>query len=464
MANINITPSTVLLTSGQAATFQAVDAKGDRISVNWSLSPQFGTLAPPVADKKAASTSYVAPLVTNAQTVVIIASDGGDSASATISLTPDAISIVPAKVELKADEEQPFTPIVAGAAVAAPPEAPAGQLTWIISPPLGNWDKEKPGLYKAPSDIADTTTVTVTAASLETGKQGVATVNLIAPPWTGLGVRLLGIFISIVFLLVFVMVLLWPPALSSPDLAKANRIEAEKTLEEKTTFLGQAQTAFEKAESDLRKAGAAEKGQTGGVASPQEQDAKSAVLAAKDRLERAQKAQNDASAELKNRRLDEQNANSPLVETKLGDINRELDLLWLVLLGGALGSFLHISQSFSDYIGHQTLKSRWATWYYFRPFIGATLALVFYATMRGGFMAVMTGSNAKASELNPFGVVAVAALVGMFSKAATMKLGEVFDTLFKTSKAEEAKDKLVQTSQPATPSSGASTAGGAAKT
>ncbi len=79
-------------------------------------------------------------------------------------------------------------------------------------------------------------------------------------------------------------------------------------------------------------------------------------------------------------------------------------------------------------------------------------------------MAIATGTNAKASELNPFGLVGVAALAGMFSKAATMKLGEVFDTLFKTKAAEESKDKLVKpsatVSQPA--ASTAATTGSAA--
>jgi hypothetical protein len=34
--------------------------------------------------------------------------------------------------------------------------------------------------------------------------------------------------------------------------------------------------------------------------------------------------------------------------------------------------------------------------------------------------------------INPFGVIAVAALVGMFADKPAQKLGEVFDTLFKS--------------------------------
>lgn len=77
-------------------------------------------------------------------------------------------------------------------------------------------------------------------------------------------------------------------------------------------------------------------------------------------------------------------------------------------------------------------------------------------------MAVSTGSNAKASELNPFGLVSVAAMVGMFSKPATIKLGEVFDTLFKSEKAKESKDPVVDSSQASQPAGKAGAGGNAA--
>jgi len=127
------------------------------------------------------------------------------------------------------------------------------------------------------------------------------------------------------------------------------------------------------------------------------------------------------------------------------------------MLAGCLGTFLHTSQSFSDYVGNRTIKSNWAWWYYLRPFIGAGLAVVFYTALRGGVIAIATGTNAKTSDLNPFGVVATAALVGMFSKSATMKLGEVFETLFKSDKAQATKDKLANL-PPTTQTSGTSQA------
>jgi hypothetical protein len=61
-----------------------------------------------------------------------------------------------------------------------------------------------------------------------------------------------------------------------------------------------------------------------------------------------------------------------------------------------------------------------------------TLALVFYFVIRGGLLSV----NGGADTISPYGVAAVAALVGLFSKQATDKLAEVFTTLFRTQKGE----------------------------
>jgi hypothetical protein len=177
---------------------------------------------------------------------------------------------------------------------------------------------------------------------------------------------------------------------------------------------------------------------------------------AQDEVRRAAAALGSAEKDLDKKRKDEAAANSSDVTTWFAKrpIHRDLDLILLVLFAGALGSFLHVAQSYSDYIGNRTLKKSWVWWYAMRPFIGAGLALVCYAASRGGVMAIASGSNVKASELNPFGVVAIAALVGMFSKAATSKLGDVFETLFKSDKSKETKDKLASNGssqgQPAT--------------
>ncbi|HVF57718.1 MAG TPA: IPT/TIG domain-containing protein [Pyrinomonadaceae bacterium] len=125
----------------------------------------------------------------------------------------------------------------------------------------------------------------------------------------------------------------------------------------------------------------------------------------------------------------------------------ETRLLLLVLLAGAIGSYVHAASSFVDYLGNRTFISSWAWWYLLRPFIGMMLALLFYFVFRGGFVTagVNEGGDAAASFINPFGVAALAGLVGMFSKVAADKLNEVFSTLFNPSSGqgdEKRNDKL----------------------
>jgi hypothetical protein len=111
----------------------------------------------------------------------------------------------------------------------------------------------------------------------------------------------------------------------------------------------------------------------------------------------------------------------------------EVRLILLVLLAGAIGSYVHAASSFVDYLGNRTIISSWVWWYLLRPFIGMMLALIFYFVFRGGFVTagVNSGVDAAANFINPFGVAALAALVGMFSKVAADKLNEVFTTLFR---------------------------------
>ncbi len=68
-----------------------------------------------------------------------------------------------------------------------------------------------------------------------------------------------------------------------------------------------------------------------------------------------------------------------------------------------------------------------------------SLALIFYAVLRGGFLA---GSPADAKVVSPFGVLAIGALVGMFTEKASNKLADVFGTLFQSKAEEASKDKL----------------------
>jgi hypothetical protein len=119
-------------------------------------------------------------------------------------------------------------------------------------------------------------------------------------------------------------------------------------------------------------------------------------------------------------------------------------LLLLVIVAGALGSYIHSATSYSDFRGNRQFNTSWTLWYILRPLIGVCLALVLYFATRGGLLLlIINGKDAtSASSINPFGVAAVAGLTGMFSKQAADKLAEVFTTLFKADADNQRKDSL----------------------
>ena len=124
--------------------------------------------------------------------------------------------------------------------------------------------------------------------------------------------------------------------------------------------------------------------------------------------------------------------------TITGALTSERRLILLVLLGGALGSYVHAATSFADYVGNRVIILSWAWWYILRPFIGMILALIFYVVIRGGLLS--TGGDTQ--SINEFGIIAVAVLAGLFTKQATDKLREVFDTLFRTKEEVIREDSL----------------------
>ena len=116
----------------------------------------------------------------------------------------------------------------------------------------------------------------------------------------------------------------------------------------------------------------------------------------------------------------------------------ETRYLLIVILAGALGSYIHLATSFADYLGNRRLFRSWGWWYILRPFIGMALALIVYFAIRGGLIA----GTSDAGHLNPYGVAAISGMAGMFSKQATDKLREVFENLFKTEVPPQRADKL----------------------
>jgi hypothetical protein len=113
-----------------------------------------------------------------------------------------------------------------------------------------------------------------------------------------------------------------------------------------------------------------------------------------------------------------------------GAVSPETRLLLLVMAMGALGSYIHAATSFVSYVGNRSFIRSWTWWYMLRPFIGVSLAIIFYFVVRGGFLS----AGADASDTSPYGFAALAGLVGMFSKQATDKLEELFGDLLVTRK------------------------------
>jgi hypothetical protein len=111
-------------------------------------------------------------------------------------------------------------------------------------------------------------------------------------------------------------------------------------------------------------------------------------------------------------------------------VDKSTGLLLLALLMGAIGGYVHAATSFVSYIGNRQFKASWGWWYALRALIGAALALLAYVALRGGFL---TGSTTTATaNIDAYGVATVSGLVGLFSKQATDKLEEIFNTAFRT--------------------------------
>jgi len=114
----------------------------------------------------------------------------------------------------------------------------------------------------------------------------------------------------------------------------------------------------------------------------------------------------------------------------------ERGLVLLAFLAGILGSFLHCAQSLGAFLGDRRFDRSWAVWYVLRLPVGAVLAALFYFVLRAGLV------TADEASISVYGVVGLGGLAGWFSKRATDKLAEAFETLFRTRRPAEFTGKL----------------------
>ena len=126
----------------------------------------------------------------------------------------------------------------------------------------------------------------------------------------------------------------------------------------------------------------------------------------------------------------------PVTNNIRGRIHLNTILLILVALMGFLGCMVHISTSFTTFVGNETFKKSWVLWYSVKPFTASALAIIVYFIIRAGFLNYASG----ASGISLYGILAISAMTGLFTDIATMKLKEVFEVLFKPK--DERDDKL----------------------
>jgi hypothetical protein len=133
------------------------------------------------------------------------------------------------------------------------------------------------------------------------------------------------------------------------------------------------------------------------------------------------------------------------------ELSADATILLLVILVSAVGSYIHVTVSFSDFAGNRQLVGSWFWWYVLRVFVGSALAVLFYFAIRGGFFSAASGSE----EINVYGIAALAGLVGLFSKQATDKLREIFDTAFARNRVMATTCETTASSIPRRPSTAA---------
>jgi len=115
---------------------------------------------------------------------------------------------------------------------------------------------------------------------------------------------------------------------------------------------------------------------------------------------------------------------------------QSVDLLYLALLVGALGGYLHALGSYVNFLGNRQFQASWFAWYLFRPIIGGVLAIVVFFVAAAGLLG---GDNGAATAIR---VAMLASLVGIFSDQALLKLADLVNVIFPSTADNLRKGKL----------------------
>ena len=101
-------------------------------------------------------------------------------------------------------------------------------------------------------------------------------------------------------------------------------------------------------------------------------------------------------------------------------------LIVLVALMGALGGLVHGLGSFGTFVGNRELRSSWFWWYFLKPVLASVVAVLVYAVFRAG----LGTPDLTVSAWDCWKVSGFAGLIGLFAEPATLKLRDIFETVF----------------------------------
>ena len=352
-ATITVDPASVVLVSGATKQFQALDGSGKAIDAAWSLLGTGGLPADVVGSIGASTGAYTAPSEVSSERTVIVQAIATNNAisRAFIVLTPGAVRLVPGEVALRAKEQQLFRVLVQG-----DPNGPAHWQTspssGLLTPNAGN--PSATVVYEAPAVIAEDTKIVVIATSDKTQVVGYANVTLIADTWVGWGPRRIGIWLIVLAVIVPLLYLRWPPPSPSDRTRLTAAVGAQHAA---NTVLQEREDAVKKLEASLTQTRQKAAARTPGNADldrelQNQTDTLTASLAtANESLIAAQR-----DIQTKQFAVDEEQA--ALIASKTD----ERVLFMLVLLAGALGSFVHTTRSFVDFVGNRRLCPSWGWW------------------------------------------------------------------------------------------------------
>ena len=162
---LTLNPTSTSLTGGQSTSLNATVTGTTNMGLNWSLSPQMGTLSNGV---------YTAPSpIPSAQTVTVTAASQastGTTASLKLSLVPVSIALSPSSASLTSGQSTTLTATVSGTGNTG--------VNWAVSPAVGTVTN---GVYTAPALVTTARSVTVTAASVADRSKSASAVISLTP-------------------------------------------------------------------------------------------------------------------------------------------------------------------------------------------------------------------------------------------------------------------------------------------